>query len=511
MRVLVVWCPDWPVVAAGVSSRTPAAVVAGGRVAACNRAAREAGVRRGLKVRDAQGRCAGLVVHEDDPDAQARLFEHVVSAVEAVSPRVEVVRPGLLAIPARGPARYYGGEQAAADSIRAAVDTAGFECAVGVADGSFAAALAARCQGGGAIVPAGETAAFLAPQSVVVLDRPELTGLLVRLGIRTLGDLAALPERDVIARFGPSGGEAHRLAGGRDPRPPSPRPPGEDLSAVQEFDPPLATEPVVFAAKALADHLHEELAARGLVCVRVEVEATLSDGRCSSRLWRHDGLLSSTAVAERVRWQLDPLASTMSGARRDGRDDHGEGGVVRLRLIPDQIVVAGSTQLALWGADTVADAVDRVATRVQVMLGHAGVTRPVLSGGHGPGERVVKVPWGDRPESITTVTAPWPGQVPEPFPAVVHPRPVPVAVTDAEGRPVTVSGRCEVSAPPEELVVGGMALAITGWTGPWPVAARWWDAPTARRVARFQMVTDDGRAWLLLVEGGRWSTEASYD
>ena len=34
------------------------------------------------------------------------------------------------------------------------------------------------------------------------LDRPELTDLLRRLGLRTLGDFAALPAADVLARFG---------------------------------------------------------------------------------------------------------------------------------------------------------------------------------------------------------------------------------------------------------------------------------------------------------------------
>ena len=54
----------------------------------------------------------------------------------------------------------------------------------------------------------------------------------------------------------------------------------------------------MFAAKALAGRLHDGLAARGLTCVRVQVTASWADGRESSRLWRHDGLLSATAVAE---------------------------------------------------------------------------------------------------------------------------------------------------------------------------------------------------------------------
>lgn len=505
-RVMAVWCPDWPVVTTGATADAPAAVVAGGRVTACTAAARDAGVRRGQKLRDAQRRCAGLVVHDEDLEAQVRLFEQVVAVVEALCPRVEIVRPGLVAVPARGPARYYGSEQAAADTLRAAVTAAGFECAVGVADGPFAASLAAREPPAGVVVPEGAAAEFLARHPVAVLDRPELAGLLVRLGVRTLGGLAALPAREVLARFGDDGAEAHRLARGLQARPLATRPPGEDLSAVTTFDPPLDAEPVVFAAKSLADQLHENLAVRGLACVRVEVEVTTSDGRSWTRLWRHDGLLSAAALAERVRWQLDAWR-TMS----PGSPDALTGGVVRLRLAPNQVVVDHGRQLALWGSSTPSDAVERAATRIQVLLGHAGVTRPVLAGGRGPDEQVLKVPWGDRLEASSASRGhPWPGRVPPPAPAVVPPAPVKISVTDETGAAVTVSGRCEVSAPPAELVADGSAVAVTGWTGPWPALERWWDASTARRVVRFQVATEDGRAWLLLLDRGQWLMEAYY-
>lgn len=505
-RVLAVWCPDWPVVVAGADAQTPAIVVSNGRVAASTAAAREAGVRRGQKLRDAQRRCADLEIHNDDLDAQARLFEQVVAVVEALCPRVEVVRPGLLAVPARGPARYYRSEQAAATTVREAAEAAGFECATGVADGPFAAALAARVLPDGVVVPPGETARFLAPHPVSVLDRPELAGLLVRLGIRTLGDLAALPAPDVLARFGADGALAHRLARGLPARPLATRPPGEDLAVATSFDPPLDAEPVIFAAKSLADQLHENLGSRGLACVRVEVEVTTSDGRSWTRLWRHDGLLSASALAERVRWQLDAWRT----GRRESPSGPLTGGIVRLRLAPDQVVVDKGRQLALWGSDIASDAVERAATRIQVMLGHAAVTRPVLTGGRGPGERVAKIPWGDRLEDGAAAEGPWPGRVPAPAPAVVHPEPLPVLVVDEYGRPVKVSGRCEVSAPPAELVLDGEPLPVTGWTGPWPALEQWWDASAARRLARFQVATDDGRAWLLLVEGGHWLVEASY-
>jgi protein ImuB len=513
-RTLVAWCPDWPVVAVGADAGTPVAVVAGGRITACTAAARDSGVRRGQRLRDAQRHCPGLEVHAEEPQVQARCFEQVASVVESFCPRVEVVRPGLCAVPARGPSRYFGGEQTLADLVRGAVAERGFECAVGIADGVFAAVLAARVEPAGTVVPPGEAARFLAPHRLSALgvvrvapDELELIGLLHRLGIRTLGEFAALPPGDVLTRFGVDAAVAHRLAGGREPRPPATRTPGGDLAAVLKLDPPIEqSEPVVFAAKSLADQLHTTLAARGLTCVRVEVEVTTEDGRSRSRLWRHDGLLSSAAVAERVRWQLDAWRVDEPGSA-----DALVGGVVQLRLAPDQLVQGNGRQLALWGPGVADDRIDRAATRVQTMLGHSAVTTPVLAGGRGPAEQVLRVPWGDRLEPRLPADGPWPGRVPAPAPALVHSPPLPAAVTDGDGRRITVSGRCEVSSTPAALSVsGGPALAVTGWTGPWPSVEHWWDTELARRHVRFQMCTADGRAWLLVLDRGRWQVEASY-
>lgn len=125
-RVLVVWCPDWPVVATDPEAGPagPVAVVDGGKVLACSNAARTAGVRRGQRLRLAQRLCPELTLRERDVEAEIRRFEPVVAAVEAFTPRVEVLRPGLCAIPVKGPSRYFGGEEALAARVHAAVAAA---------------------------------------------------------------------------------------------------------------------------------------------------------------------------------------------------------------------------------------------------------------------------------------------------------------------------------------------------------------------------------------------------
>jgi protein ImuB len=459
--------------------------------------------------------CRVLVVWCPDwPDQDARAFEQVVTAVEGLCPRVEVLYPGACAVAARGPARYFGGEESLAVKIIDAVAGHGFACRVGVADGMFAAQLAARAPrpeaaGAAVIVAPGEAPAFLAPHPVSSLENPELADLLPRLGISTLGDFATLSAAEAENRFGARGALAHRLARGLDPRPLVPRPPATDLSVSTTFEPPVEqSEPAVFAAKALAERMHTGLAARGLACVRVQVQVICADGQELTRLWRHDGLLSALAVAERVRWQL----SGWRAAHRDADEGVQVGGITLLRLVPDQLVRNTGQQLGLWGDAVVNDRVARAALRVQALLGHGSVVRPLLAGGRNPAEQVTLVPFGDAADPLLPAGRPWPGRLPAPAPATVFPVPRPARVTDESGATVTVSGRALVSAPPARLSAHGEPwLAITSWAGPWPITERWWRPESTRRRARFQLVAEDGRAWLATVQDGQWLIEASYD
>ncbi|WP_433337285.1 DNA polymerase Y family protein [Spirillospora sp. CA-294931] len=500
-RVLVVWCPDWPATAVGIEAAVSGVVVVRGQVVACTAAARAEGVRRGQRLRDAQRRCPELVVRERDVDAEGRLFEDVVGAVAGLTPKVEVVRPGMCAVPARGAARFYGGEESLRVLMQDVVVEAGFDCGVGVADGLFAAELAARASGG-VVVPDGSSARFLAPYPLAVLERPELADLLGRLGVRTLGQFAALPGGHVAGRFGADGALAHRLARGEEPRPVAASAGAADLTLREEFDPPAErAEQVVFAAKKVAGQLHEGLAAGGFTCVRVSVEVGFADGHVLRRLWRHDGALSSVALAERVRWQLSAW---------QGDDAAVWGGVTWLELAPDQLVPDVGRQESLWGQSAVSERVARAVERIQTLLGHRAITRPVPTGGLGPAEQIAKVPVGDvLPEGLPD--GPWPGRVPAPAPGAVPPRPLDAEVRSADGAPVVVSSRCAVSAPPARLAVGGREVGVMSWTGPWPATERWWDPAHARRRARFQVVTEEGRAYLLAVEGGDWHVEATYD
>ncbi|MEU8285824.1 DNA polymerase Y family protein [Micromonospora sp. NPDC048905] len=556
-RTLLLWCPDWPVLAAeivdGVPATSPVAVLHANRVVACSERARAEGVRRGLRKREAQGRCPQLTVVEYDPGRDARAFEPVVAAVEELVAGVEVVRPGACAVAARGPGRYLGGEEAAAERIIEHVaQSCLVESQVGIADGVFAAGLAARA---GRVVAPGGTPEFLAGLPVEALGRSALADLLRRLGVRTLGDFAALPAGDVVARFGFDGALAHRLAAGRDHRPLAVRQPPADLTVTAGYDEPIdRVDAAAFAARALAEQLHEGLAGRGLACTRLGIEAVTEHGQELHRVWRHDGLLTAAAIADRVRWQLDGWLSGSNG-RTGARPARPTAGIIRLRLVPDGVIAQAGLQVGLWGeAGEERDRAHRALSRVQGILGPEAVVTAVLGGGRSPADQVRLVPWGDerlptRPgpaplpgEAVarsgsvplagessaggaaraggagrpaargTGGVPPWPGRLPAPAPAVVLPSPLAATVHDAAGEPVVISARLAVSAPPARLVVGtGQPAEIVGWAGPWPVDERWWAPAEARRRARFQVSLADGAALLLAVEAGQWLVEAIYD
>ncbi|MEV0192237.1 DNA polymerase Y family protein [Kitasatospora purpeofusca] len=462
------------------------------RVVAASEAARQAGARRGQKLRTAQSLVAGLAVHERDADAVTALAAHL-----------EILRPGVLALPAPGAARFHGGEDVLAEKVVDAVEALGHPARVGIADGLAAAQLAARA---GRIVPPGRSAAFLAAFPVADLGTDgRLTDLLVRLGIPTIGQFAALPTASVADRFGQAGSVAHRLARGLQARPVVARPPGTDVTAEQRFEQPVASmEPLIFAARALAEQLHAGLAAAGLACERVDIEAECADGTTASRTWRHEGALSTGAVAERVRWQLQ------AWQHRPALDPTA-GGITALRLIPDALVRDPGRQLSLADGDQEATArVQRAVARVQALIGHAAPVTIELAGGRTPTDQVVRTPWGDAHQA-RRADGPWPGRLPAPSPARVPPAAVPVRLLDDQGREVEVTARAEARSAPARLVLSGGALEVTGWAGPWPEQERWWEPEEARRTARMQVVTADGRALLLGVTGGRWQLEGDYD
>jgi len=516
---------DWPAVAAAAAANLPVtapiAVTLANRVIACSPAARAAGVRRGLRRREAAARCPQLHVATADADRDARFFEGVIAAVDDLVPRAEVLRPGLLVLPMRGAARYFGSEDKAAERLIDAVavsSVAGAECQVGIADQLATAVFAARA---GRVVEPGGDARFLSVLSIRQLatepslsgpGREELVDLLWRMGIRTIGQFAALSGTDVASRFGADGVTAHRLARGEPERGPSGREPPPELEAVLDCDPPIdRVDAAAFAGRSLAGALHQTLMAAGVGCTRLAIHAVTANGEELQRVWRCAEPLTEDATADRVRWQLDGWLSN--------RTAHSPGPtapVTLLRLQAVEVVSAEALQLPLWGGLGEEDRLRarRALLRVQGLLGPEAVRVPVLSGGRGPAERITLTPLGDEPVPQADPGPPWPGQLPEPSPAVLLDESV--ELLDAQGDPVRVTSRGMFSADPSRLIVHGSDEPLCWWAGPWPVDERWWDnrpvaGQGASRTARAQVLLEGQRAFLLCYRQRRWYLEGSYE
>ncbi|MCU1398860.1 MAG: hypothetical protein JWN62_1969 [Acidimicrobiales bacterium] len=537
-RLVVVQCPDWSVVAAGAVATEPVAVLHANRVVARTPAAADSGVRQGHRRREAQRICPELRIIAHDPTRDGREFEAAVRSVAEMVPRLETTEPGMFTFLAKGPARYFGGEHAMALRVASLVADAipvmhTWMLGIGIGDGRFTAGVAARdsavhsrrrADQQPTIVDPGlaATRAYLAPLSVSALRdvgglSVELVDLLQRLGLHTLGALAALPAPDVLARFGTPGAFAHRIAGGGDDRPPGTQSAPPDLIATRVFDDPVKMlDPLVFTAKQLAEELHGLLAANGRVCTRLAVTAETEHGERSEHLWYRPGGLSVAAIVERVRWQLDGWIRKPGGLT---------GGVVTLRLVPDEVRSDDGSQLGFWGGRSEADEwAVRAVSRVAGLVGEQQVLVPTWHGGRLPGDTyrwtsVDQIDLGPGSGSgsgagddrLRAADVPWFGQLPAPSPATVLTEAMPAEVLGATGDVVRVNGRGLLSAVPDTISIqSSPAQLITAWAGPWPVDERWWDPAAHRRLARFQFTTERGTAYLAVVEHQQWWIIAVY-
>lgn len=521
LRVLCLWVPDWPVLAAvrdgAAREGAPLAIVAANRVVACSPAARAQGVARGQRRREAQSACTALVVLPHDDDRDHRLFSPLVDGLESLVAGVQVVRPGLVMVGARGPARYYGAERAAALALLAAFADEGVaDVRIGIADGAFTADLAAR--GATAadpvrVVPPDASTAFLAPHPVATLDDPELTTLLARLGVRTLGDFAALPAEAVRDRFGERGAHRHALASAIDPRSLVPRIPPLDLERVIELEPPLdRVDQVAFAVRRLADEVVETLAGHRLVATAIRIGFRDELGGEHERAWLHPRSFRPSEIVDRVRWQLSGATRTAGSAPGSPTGPDLRAAISRVRIVPESLDALAHHEPGLWGSGP-DERVHHALSRVQSLLGHEAVLTPQRSGGRSLADRRVLVPWGDRAVIARPLDRPWPGALPQPAPATVYASRHPVDVVDAHGASIAVDDRLRLTAPPAGFApsAGGAVRPIASWAGPWPLEERWWDPARARRAHRLQVVDAGGVAWLLVLEGSSWWAEAKYD
>jgi protein ImuB len=258
-----------------------------------------------MRLGEALARCPGMRLVPPDPERAASTWEAVLAALEGTGAAVEPATPGEAYFDAGALRRMYGGHlEGVLARIRRAV---AMPARLGAAPSRFcalAAARRARPGRGSNIVPAGAERAFLAPLPVSLLPVPtaSLAPTLERLGVRTLGDLAALPPGDLADRFGVPGLRARELALGRD-EPLRPRPPGEVLA--EEIDLPEAVSGIQLqhALELLIDRLLARPERRGRTLRRLRLGARFVE----RGTWRREVALRQALTSrERLRLALGP-------------------------------------------------------------------------------------------------------------------------------------------------------------------------------------------------------------
>lgn len=473
------------------------------RVVAATRAARKSRVRPGMTLSQARALLPDLVARGRDPECERAAGEALLEVAEGFSPRVEDGGEGRVYLEATGLERHFPAgspgestkaEEAAGRAMAAAGEGAGLPVWVGIAGSKLAARVAAESGGSPTVVPAGEEARFLAPLPLERLA-PEVrvATTLERWGVRSIGDLARLPEAEVASRLGAAGRSLHATARGIDPIPLTPwRPPPVFREGMELEWPLVALEPFLFAARAALERLCRRLEGRGLACARLELDLRLEpDGHDERSLRLPAPTTDAKVLLTLLRLDLEarPPGAPVAGFAFAGHPDEPR-----------------AAQLSLLGPAALApDRLAATVARLFALLGPGRVGSPRAPDGHRP-ERFELVPYDPPPpppvrreprRSLGLLTV-----------RVIRP-PVSLEVLTTGGPETAIpdpAGADEVAEPPP-------AYGTVRPEGPEEAAEALGDDPVPRRLLQVRSVDPSARPRIdgrVRVAAGPWRLEEGW-
>ena len=206
-----------PVVVGGPSLRR-------GVVAAASYEARKYGIRSAMPAAQASRLCPDLILIRADFDKYIAESRRIMAILRSFTPLVEPLSLDEAFLDVAGSERLFGSPLEIAWKIKERVRAeTGLVASVGVAPTKFLAKLASDLKkpDGLFVIHEGEVGKVLGPLPVdkIFGVGKKTTPKLEKLGIRTIGELAAHPRADLVAQFGAFGEWMHDLARGIDPRP----------------------------------------------------------------------------------------------------------------------------------------------------------------------------------------------------------------------------------------------------------------------------------------------------
>jgi nucleotidyltransferase/DNA polymerase involved in DNA repair len=345
-----------------------------GRVFGVSAEAAACGIIAGLTARAAEVRCPEAHLLEADVARCREELEALLQLLERTGPKVEPHGWGAAYVDLGDLAQDHAGAVALCREIGRAVQGElgeNLQPALGWDSSKFTAQAAARRTRPGHLraVPAVRERAFLRPLPVMLLPlAEEALQRLCFLGLRTLGQYAALPPGAVEQQFGRAGRLAYRCARGEDDRRVVPRWQAPRLTAEVELETPLVErEPLMMALRHLASSLLAELRGKLQACGQVRLTVCFNDGSAQEGTRT---FLFPTAEEERV---MRTLGQLLDGMRW-------QAGASALAVALEQIQDAVTEQLTLFPLeDDRADKLREVQRYLAARFGANRLRRAVMA------------------------------------------------------------------------------------------------------------------------------------
>jgi protein ImuB len=392
-----------------------------------------------------------------------------------------------------GTERLFGPPETLAERLRASLASAGFRASIAISANFHTARLKAAATRGITVIPQEQEATALGKLPLAVLDLPaDHAETFVLWGIRTLGELAALPETELIARLGPQSSEWRDLAGGTLPHTFRPIDAEFALKEFCDFETPVEqSDSLLFAGAHMIDCLVARAAARALSLAFLVVHMELAGGRVYRRVIR-------PAVPTVDRKFLLKLLQLEIAA-------HPPPAAVLSFTLTAEAGQSSKVQLGLFAPQMPEPSrLDVTIARLKAIAGEDRVGSPVLEDSHRPGsfrmeDFAVPASPSNTPISQTTPPRMALRRMRPPMPVRVELRDLkPVAFRDNERR-----------------------FKVAAAYGPWKTSGCWWSAD-GWNAEEWDVLAETGSgasvACLLVRncevrEGGRslWQLEAFYD
>ena len=375
----------------------------------------------------------------------------LVELARSFTPRVQAFGATPVLMDLAGLGRVYKTSDELGNAIARAAVARALQANVAIAPSRVAALVLARACPGLTLVAPGQEAAALAPLPLECLELPQAhAALLLRWGLRTLGELQALPSHGLFDRLGAAGPRLQRLACGEDEAPLVPTKAPESFATTLELEWPIdGLEPLSFLLARVLQPLCENLTGRGCKAAALEIELRLEDG---SRHVQH--LKPAAPSAEPRTWRTLALLQLEA----DPPQTAIEALTLRATPTPARFVQFSLLDPAQPSPEKLAETLARLIAWTRDGKGGA----PRLLDSH-------------RPDAFVVETY-------APEPAVVDPRalaPSPRLALRAFRPPRPAVVRTNGGFP-AFLSAGGIGGPVADRAGPWRSSGGWWDVAWSR-------------------------------